>query len=765
MIYPQSIFKGEVFRKVVPDFAASMLLLLVTVYFFFPVLFDDKTFFFRDVVKYIIPEKFFIAASFKEGAWPFWNNAVFSGTPFLALMNPSPTYPLYFLFAGGDFISGFNHFMVANHLILVLSVYGLIRFWGASCSIALTSAMMAALGGYYLSLFSLGNHYLSMVWTPLILLTFQKFLLCGKTRFFLLAVVFLTFQVLGGSPETCILSTVLLYFSSVYLVPGEASIKGFWPRTLTVGGLVLFAFGLSAFQLLPTYSLVQHSVRDWGLTLQSSVKWSLDPNALTSLVFPKDLAGFMEKTNQSYSEVENLSFLPSIFMGTLPAFFLCSGVFLFKTKEIRFWTIVFFTGIFFALGSHNPVYPFLFSWVPLLDMFRYPEKFYFLSAFSLVFLTAFWLKAFTRTSAEGKYKMRPLLYLALLLAVGMVGIAVWIHWRNAIMSFICIFALVFACRLFYSGSLNAEGFKWTVLALLFLDLMTRNYMLVPMIDRDFYDKEPALVSAVGKYEAGYRVYSGPINQETIPDRSGFPGALNRLLSHIYEKERLFPKLGTIYGLEYAEGSLGVELKDTWLWVELFGEFSPEKRIRMLERCNVKYWITPEDDAITSHSDSPVLLKKVEILNGVLPRAFIVNKVRQDHHAHKTYFEENFDPLSEVLLYQSVSIKTREDFEGRVEEIIYEPNRVTVRSSQNTEGMLVLLDSYFPGWKVKVDGEDGVLYRANHFFRAVKLGPGNHEVEFRFEPVGFRAGMAISVTTLSLMFIFAVCSCFLKRKEK
>lgn len=765
MNYPQSIFKGEVFRKVVPDFAASMLLLLVTVYLFSPVLFDDKTFFFRDVVKYIIAEKFFIAASFKAGAWPFWNNSIFSGAPFLAMMNPSAAYPLYFLFAGGDFISGYNYFMVANHLILVLSVYGLVRFWGASCSIALTSGLMAALGGYYLSLFSLGNHYLSMVWTPLILLTFQKFLLCGKTRFFLLAVVFLTFQVLGGSPEICILSTVLLYFSSLYLVPGEASVRGWWPRTLAVGGLVLFAFGLSAFQMLPTYSLIQHSVRDWGLTLQFSSKWSLQPEALTSLVFPRDLAGFMEKTHQGYPDIKDLSFLPSIFMGTLPAFFLCSGVFLFKTKEIRFWTLAFFTGIFFALGSHNPVYPFLFSWAPLLDMFRYPEKFYFLSAFSLVFLTAFWIKAFTRTREEGKYKMKPLLYLALVLAVGMTGIAVWIQWRSAVMSFICIFALVFACRLFYSGSIKAEGFKWTVVVLLFLDLMTRNYMLVPMIDRDFYDKEPALVSAVGKYETGYRVYSGPIHQEIIPDKSEFPAARNWLLSHIYEKERLFPKLGTIYGLEYADGSLGLELKDTWLWVKLFEEFSPEQRIRMLERCNVKYWVTPEDDTMLAKSGPPVMLKKVRILDGVLPRAFLVNKARQDRLGHKTYFEENFDPLAEVLLYESVELKTSEDFEGRVEEIIYEPNRVTIRSSQNTEGMLVLLDSYFPGWKVEVDGREQKLYRANHFFRAVKLGPGSHKIEFSFEPVGFRPGMAISAATLSLMFIFAVSSCFIKRNEK
>jgi hypothetical protein len=745
------------------DLIALLLLTLLAGIFFSPVLFDDKVFFFRDVVKYTFPEKYIIASFLKNGSLPFWNPAIFSGTPFLSLLNPSPTYPLNFLLMGEDFIFAFHQFMIVNYLILIYSVYALTRFWGITPPGALASAIIAAFGGYFLSVFSLGNHFLSAIWTPLILLYFQKFLLNGKTRYFILAVIFLTFQTLGGSAENCILSTLVLYSTSIFLVGDRALIKGWLRRTFAVGGLVFFALGLSAFQLLPTYALVQYSVRDWGLSFEANTMWSMDPQALISLFFPYDLAGFMGRTYGNLDYIKNIPFFPSVFMGVIPIFFLCTGAILFKTKEIKFWTVVFFVGIFFALGQYNPLYFYLFKWLPMLDMFRYPQKFFFLSAFSLVFITAFWLKAFTASVEEGRYKFKPMLLLSLVISMALVWISIWVHWRHAAMTFLFIVALVFLCRLFYQSSLTAMQFKWSVMVIILVDLVISNHMVIPLIDRDFYAKEPELANSVGKYESGFRIYSGPVNTKTIPDRSVFPTAPNHLLSHIFEKERLFPKLGTYYGFEYADGSLGVELKDNWLWINMFNKFSPEKRLRMLERSNVKYWITTENEAAKNASGSPIILRKVKVLDGVLPRAFIVNKVRRDHEAYQNYFNEDIDPLEEALVYEPVKLQEQENFEGTVKEISYGLNKVTVHSQQNGEGVLVLLDSYFPGWEVQVDGKKEKLMRANYFYRGVKLRPGKHTVEFNYEPVGFRAGLTISSVTLLMLFLCSIGSLFIKRK--
>jgi uncharacterized membrane protein YfhO len=61
-------------------------------------------------------------------------------------------------------------------------------------------------------------------------------------------------------------------------------------------------------------------------------------------------------------------------------------------------------------------------------------------------------------------------------------------------------------------------------------------------------------------------------------------------------------------------------------------------------------------------------------------------------------------------------------------------------------MLVLLDTYFPGWKVEVDGQPERIFRANYFYRGVKLGAGRHVVEFSYTPEGFQTGMRISFLT-------------------
>ena len=81
----------------------------------------------------------------------------------------------------------------------------------------------------------------------------------------------------------------------------------------------------------------------------------------------------------------------------------------------------------------------------------------------------------------------------------------------------------------------------------------------------------------------------------------------------------------------------------------------------------------------------------------------------------------------------------------MEEVSYSPNHVTVKTTQQGSGFLVLMDSYFPGWTVKVDGEEKPILQANHFYRAVQLDSGSHTLEFDYFPEGFKAGLIVSST--------------------
>jgi uncharacterized membrane protein YfhO len=52
----------------------------------------------------------------------------------------------------------------------------------------------------------------------------------------------------------------------------------------------------------------------------------------------------------------------------------------------------------------------------------------------------------------------------------------------------------------------------------------------------------------------------------------------------------------------------------------------------------------------------------------------------------------------------------------------------------------------------VDGKEQTIVRANAVFRGVFLGPGQHDILFVYEPWRFKAGAAISIGTLLVLFI-------------
>jgi uncharacterized membrane protein YfhO len=64
-------------------------------------------------------------------------------------------------------------------------------------------------------------------------------------------------------------------------------------------------------------------------------------------------------------------------------------------------------------------------------------------------------------------------------------------------------------------------------------------------------------------------------------------------------------------------------------------------------------------------------------------------------------------------------------------------------------LLVLSDANYPGWLAYVDGSPAPILTANGMFRAVELQPGDHVVEFLYDPTVFRLGAGITALTLAL----------------
>ncbi len=78
----------------------------------------------------------------------------------------------------------------------------------------------------------------------------------------------------------------------------------------------------------------------------------------------------------------------------------------------------------------------------------------------------------------------------------------------------------------------------------------------------------------------------------------------------------------------------------------------------------------------------------------------------------------------------------------------EPERVVVQTSATGPRVLVLTDSFYPGWRVTVDGTPRPILPVNILFRGVALGPGAHRVVFSYQPISWLVGVVVSAVGLA-----------------
>jgi uncharacterized membrane protein YfhO len=71
----------------------------------------------------------------------------------------------------------------------------------------------------------------------------------------------------------------------------------------------------------------------------------------------------------------------------------------------------------------------------------------------------------------------------------------------------------------------------------------------------------------------------------------------------------------------------------------------------------------------------------------------------------------------------------------------------MHTSTDGDAWLVLSDTYYPGWKAFVDGQQTPLLRGDVLFRAVPIPAGEHDVQLHFEPASVKVGLAISLVVL------------------
>ena len=80
-----------------------------------------------------------------------------------------------------------------------------------------------------------------------------------------------------------------------------------------------------------------------------------------------------------------------------------------------------------------------------------------------------------------------------------------------------------------------------------------------------------------------------------------------------------------------------------------------------------------------------------------------------------------------------------------------PNRVHINVKVNCLALIVLSETYFPGWRARVDGKDTEILAPFGALRGVVVEKGAHHIEFGYLPTSAVAGAAL--TASGVLFVF------------
>jgi len=198
-----------------------------------------------------------------------------------------------------------------------------------------------------------------------------------------------------------------------------------------------------------------------------------------------------------------------------------------------------------------------------------------------------------------------------------------------------------------------------------------------------------------------------------------------------------------------------------LWPRHFADVSQrffdagsDVRDRVLDRAGVRYRILPQWRAGNRVPLAPIPQFHESFLFdfgdapadrvSIVPSAQLVPQVQAQIEA---LFKDGWDSREIVLVDRVTSpAGTRgKPVEPYARIVADSPNHVVVEAGVSAlDGYLVFLDSYSEDWRLTVDGQHAVLARANGLWRAVRLPPGHHRLEFHYRPRALAIGGAISL---------------------
>ena len=497
------------------------------------------------------------------------------------------------------------------------------------------------------------------------------------------------------------------------------------------------ALALSAAQLLPTLEFIARSPR--ADMSYEAVSFGLPLRELMSVVYPGYLGG----------SPEYVGILPLVLVGLA----LALGR---SRRDVAFWTLAGLLALLLALGGNTFVYPIFYLLAPGFDAVRHQERAFLVYALSAAALSGYGGLVLAHAGGPlargGRLRLRRFergLRLAFWAALAVTALFVY-GWaagehsdlfagvlRHHVFGLLILFGSVILLALRRTRLLRRPLGMALIAGWIAFNLFSVNWRFNLEQPGAAGPFPPTPLTEYLRAATGVGVTTPPARIASAGLLPGGPGA------------------ATVYGLHDVTGNTPLQLAA----LQSFEARVPEWRRWQL--LNVHYVLSDRDLA------GPGLARvfpaaqpaqgevRAYAMGDPFPRAWVVHAVEvipDDQVALARLSTDAFDVRRAALVAEPLDLAlgaaSAQPSSARI--IAYGPHEITLEVDAAGDGLLVLSEVYYPGWRASLDGQPAPLVRADYLLRGVPVPAGRHTVRVWYAPPSVRAGLVISGLTWAMM---------------
>jgi len=768
----------------------------------------SRIFYVRDLSLFFWGRFLWLRRTMIGGEWPLWDPYVGAGQSAVAdTLHQMFLLPVLLIRLIGSEVLAFNLWVALPFPFAALGAWLFFarRFSPAAAALG---SLAFSLSGPVVSTGNFPNMSWSVAAMPWVLWAVERMGAAPTARSVVVLAIAVAFQALAGEPVS--FSATLALALAYALFTTETHVASTWRRRLRrmlpIAAGVALGCLLSAIQLYPMVEAASLAGRS-EVIIEGI--WSLHPLALVETV-----ARCLFGDYYYVPSLASVPWLPLVNTGREPFFFsLYFGVPLFavalfglvatgRSSWSVFWAAAGGVSIVLAFGMYTPIYPFLQAHVPVLGSFRFPVKYLVVLSMAVAAGAAAGWETIAGAAAGTTRRARidavgfalaiavaagalaaACIYAPQPTAVRVFSLARALHADDGVAaagfmlrvlpraaSLLMLLSLSTAVLLFVGTGrrVEAPAARWMCYLLVVGDLLLRSTGINPVFD-PVHIAEPQWLSRTTA-DPGARFYVGGKKDGTLDvwDADAARGYLNPPgLVGSASRAALSGQSAFYPSAWHGREMLSYDLALLWprefrLATDRFFDGTREARERFLDRTGVRYRVLPDRLAAGRAPIAAVPYFYQSSLYDwgadVAPRVGIVGRARivaDPGRQIQALFEDGWDRREVVIV-------THEPEPAGPAGPAVAPfatitrdgaNHVTVEAGAGSGGgYLVFLDSYSEDWTAAVDGQPAPLLRANGLFRAIRLAPGRHAVDFVYRPRAFRRGAWISGVSLAVILV-------------